>query len=129
MEVIDKLKRWVLKRNDRLFQDGKILRAKLSKLRLDNDYDGVKASELADEAELSFDKAALTEAIMRKRDVGETLSRDCDLEAELRGIASGNLSGCPDVWVKEVDSEVLTIDAPPLVGRTATRKRKTVEAP
>ena len=76
MEVIRKLKRWVLKRNDRLFQGGKTLRAKLSKLRLDNDYDGVKASELADEAELSFDKAALTEAIMRKRDVGETLSRD-----------------------------------------------------
>ena len=76
MEVISKLKRWILKRNDRLFQGGKILRAKLSKLRLDNDYDGVKASELADEAELIFDKAALTEAIMRKRDVGETLSRD-----------------------------------------------------
>ena len=74
--MIRKLKKWVLKRNDRLFQGGKILRAKLSKLRLDNDYDGVKASELADEAELIFDKAALTEAIMRKRDVGETLSRD-----------------------------------------------------
>jgi hypothetical protein len=31
-----------------------------------------------------------------------------DVAGELRGIASGNLSACPQVWVKEVDSEVRT---------------------
>ena len=35
-------------------------------------------------------------------------ANEYDVASELRGIASGNLSACPQVWVKEVDSEVRT---------------------